>query len=520
MSLKYMNRRHFLQGMGSTALAIPFLGSLAPSLARAAATPPRRVVFVYSLYGVFGNQFFPSVAADQQVANQFEMYYKLLKDIPGPMSQVLGTQFDSVRSKMNVFRGFEVYGQGKHNRTAFLSARCDGDHNAIKSSVPWFKTADVLIENSSKVYPTNPGLRALRMKSIGTDAMDSADACSWLRDNQGKSQQPFWDTSDTAAFSRVFPGGVPSGGSSPTPAPSNSSGQQLIADRLLDAYKSLMGNRRISSEDKLRLDEHVQRVHELNKATSSTPTQPTQNVCSVRSLSAYAPARPVRELYTNYIDLAVSALACNRTQVVCLFIPHFEDAYTFPRIQPGSSMTTAHIASHFYWWDQGERVEPSFSGDPFVAYANYYKWVSARVAELVTKLDSTLDSDGSRLLDNTLVVWGNENGEAPHTNKTHPIVTAGSMGGAFKTGYYFDFRARPLSNNQGVLAKSRGRPLTQLLVSVMQGMGLQPQEYLSEGDAGGFGGWAQDPEDPGAIDRANQKFGSARNSPLPFIFNG
>jgi len=70
-----------------------------------------------------------------------------------------------------------------------------------------------------------------------------------------------------------------------------------------------------------------------------------------------------------------------------------------------------------------------------------HAWFSGEVAYLLDKLKATPDGEGSTLLDNSLVVWGNELADgAAHSQRPIPIVVAGRAGGAItSTGRYLDY---------------------------------------------------------------------------------
>lgn len=59
------------------------------------------------------------------------------------------------------------------------------------------------------------------------------------------------------------------------------------------------------------------------------------------------------------------------------------------------------------------------------------------------------------MLDHTLVWWAQESGPETHQGDSLPILTAGSAGGRFTTGRYYDFRdrsARVLRDEDEILA--------------------------------------------------------------------
>ena len=68
---------------------------------------------------------------------------------------------------------------------------------------------------------------------------------------------------------------------------------------------------------------------------------------------------------------------------------------------------------------------------------------------IVQQLANTQDIDGSRLLDNTLVVWANEFGRGDHTLENHPIVFIGSARGAIPSGGRVIDQGRQVFNRLG-----------------------------------------------------------------------
>lgn len=66
-------------------------------------------------------------------------------------------------------------------------------------------------------------------------------------------------------------------------------------------------------------------------------------------------------------------------------------------------------------------------------------WYAEPFAYLLKKLDSIPEGDGT-VLDNTLVLWGNELGKGnSHTRREVPFVLAGKAGGILRTGRYVQF---------------------------------------------------------------------------------
>jgi hypothetical protein len=85
-------------------------------------------------------------------------------------------------------------------------------------------------------------------------------------------------------------------------------------------------------------------------------------------------------------------------------------------------------------------------------------WQAQQVGYMLDKLSTTPESDGSMMLDNTVLLWGNELGVGnTHDYKNIPWMLAGGAGGYFKMGQYLQFQDVPHNN---------------LLVSICNAMGF------------------------------------------------
>jgi hypothetical protein len=141
------------------------------------------------------------------------------------------------------------------------------------------------------------------------------------------------------------------------------------------------------------------------------------------------------------MDIATSVLACDLTRVMSLQI-----SYAFSNVV---HTWLGHTKGHHTMCHDGidRRVELSAIDT----------WYTQQVAYLLGKLDSVSEGTGT-LLDNTLVVWGRENGNTAHNQENVPFLLAGKAGGALRTGRYLNFTSFT--------------PHAKLLVSVAQLMGM------------------------------------------------
>ena len=94
-------------------------------------------------------------------------------------------------------------------------------------------------------------------------------------------------------------------------------------------------------------------------------------------------------------------------------------------------------------------------------------WYAAQLAYLLGKLATAEETDGSRLLDSTLLLWSNELGKGnAHSRALAPYVLAGKAGGALRTGRFLTYTGDPPHNN--------------LLVSILQAMDISVAKFGKE----------------------------------------
>lgn len=156
------------------------------------------------------------------------------------------------------------------------------------------------------------------------------------------------------------------------------------------------------------------------------------------------------------LDLLVMSLACDLTRVASM------------QWSRGLSPT------RFNWLGVGiEHHELSHASDGDATaqaqLTDINVWYATEVAYLLDRLKAIPEGDGT-MLDNTLVVWGNDLGNgAAHSSYPVPFVIAGSAGGYFPTGRFLDYGDAPQNR---------------LLVSICNAMGLDDVQTFGDMDTG------------------------------------
>jgi hypothetical protein len=266
----------------------------------------------------------------------------------------------------------------------------------------------------------------------------------WARMIYSGANQPLPPMEDPVkAYARLF------SGSTGTPAQIAAllKRRQSVLDHVQDTLGSLGG--KVSGDDKTRVLQHQDSVRQIEKqiiaqtAACSAPTGVT-----MMNLTDEANYPAVGKLQ---MDLLVAALACDQTRVASLQWSHSVSQIGFPWL--GISQGH-HDLSHK---DDTDTVSKGY-------LVQINTWYAQQFAYLLGKLDAIPESDGTTLLDNTLVVWVNELAKGNiHSHAPLPIVMAGSCGGAIKTGRY--------------LKVANGTPQCNLLVSIANAMGVSMSTF-------------------------------------------
>ena len=244
-----------------------------------------------------------------------------------------------------------------------------------------------------------------------------------------------------------------------------------VSNQVMDDFKKLYASPSIAQSDKARLDNY------MTLLTSVEARLGVDTPACGKAMAIAGKLTDAESLQSAMIDLEVAALACGITNVVMHTVR-----------QVNSSIEVNNEAVHSAAHNNGAKLAEE---DKSVSQHAYYtRWVMTRVAELMTKLDAIDDGAGKTLLDNSFVLYGNGESRGFHTFYDMPVVIGGGQG-KLKTGYYIDYRPRPLKvvdSGQNLIA---GRPYNNLLVTLFKAMGFPAAEYQKFGQPGfgSYGGY-------------------------------
>lgn len=475
MSILKYSRRQFLRTSGGFILAIPFLPSLAEKAQAAEGVIPKRFVTLRSMFGQPPEFFYP-LRPTTKLANAGDHAYYRAFQSGETLSTLLDSQFSSLLPKLSLIRGLDL-GEGGHNDCMILAPgklplNADGTVNGSVSS--WKSSLDMVLANSSIMYPATPNLRSLLIQPApgGEDYNHSFSILDGVH-------QPY-SKDISKLFSTLF---KKSAGGTTTPVVDSKNSKILKAvDLAKSAYDSIRSSAQISKVDKERLDRHIAMVNDVeNRLSSVQPQVPLS--CNSGTLGALD---TFDQVYTAANDIVVLALSCGMTQVVSL-------SYSWFQSLANETHTNFHDSSH---WTYGGQTYPSIgAGEEYKINSPFknniqrmWSLVPKKVADLMKKMDSVTETNGKTLLDNSLVYWGCEYGAADHGAYGMPILVGGTLNGAVNPGYY-DFTHRPFlyyAGRSDIMSPVGTIPYTNFLTSLAYLYGLPASSY-EKNNQGGFG---------------------------------
>lgn len=229
-----------------------------------------------------------------------------------------------------------------------------------------------------------------------------------------------------------------------------------ILDRAKDRAEAL--SRKISSGDKVKLDEYLTSVREVEKRVESLRKK-GQDAAKPQDEPAATMERPASGLpddlrdHTRLMcDLIAIAFQTDRTRVASLLLARDLSALYYPFLEVKKGH---HSASHYNDSPEYERIS---------------RFHLSQFAYLAEKLDNMPEGEGSVLDSSCLMFLSNMWVGRTHDNSRLPVVLAGGLGGALETGRTLNY----------LPSCDEDRKMCSLYLSIMDRMGVRLEQF---GDA-------------------------------------
>lgn len=450
-SKSWLSRRNVLRGLGVT-LALPWLESLAPPVARAQATAsPKRYVFMYFSNGV-AQAFWPATGAGAGAAWQLS-----------PLQEPLAPYKQYIQVLSNV------------GQTALFGGHPNPSHSQLCAP-----TTSCTVNDGSQAVLGGPSVDQVLAQNIGgeTPFPSLQIGCSTMN-SYADGQHPAisrsisWAASDQPLYKEVNPQAVfdrlVTQLGAPMDDPEAQAQAQLrqardlsVLDYVLDEANTLKP--KLSSSDQRRLDQFLTSVQELETRVkqqgSSMPggtktyTRPTLSAsynerADIKSIDATDPEGYDRNEHAEVMnDLITMAFETDLTRVVSHML---DDArsdyhYRFLKQREFSPTGSVEIDAPLDTVLQGDLLglhALQHDGDNNNGFATVNHWFVQKFASLLDRLSKAPEADGSgkTILDNTVVVFMSGMQGSNHQADKLPIILGGSGGGLLKTDYHHSFPA-------------------------------------------------------------------------------
>lgn len=430
-----IDRRKFLLGASGAALALPMLEAFAPRSAFGAVAPaPKRLVLVVHRHGrVAGNgrngqdNWSPRTSTGAYAAT-------------GDLSAML--------SALGAIRNEIVTVDGIDNLVRHTTGNADGHHSGART----FLTCMRHTSSGGGGGPSIDFVAGQRLRASPTQRASLVFPASPLAFEYQYDAPGFYGANGTpptllnsnpkAALLNVFGTALPT--TPPPPVPPQKTLQDRltgrrgsILDAVADSYEAL--HNQVSVSDRQRLDQHATfiRTLETRFSTTTPPPPPVAGQGCLRPLDSAIPTysssqisrgRMDGQIIPSQIENLVMSLACDLTRVASL---HFEHGYDpvfsseFTGTSPFDGANNHHAIIH---------STPSLSNASQPDLTKAFGQHGKMFTRLVNRLAEVTDVDGTRLLDNTLVLWVSDMGYgSSHFDFNIPVVMAG-MKSAFTKG--------------------------------------------------------------------------------------
>ncbi len=478
---KRFNRRQFLRSASGATLAIPFLPSLVKDAkAQDASMPKFFVAMAYENGGIWGQNMYPS---DGVLSETTSYAGRAVRhgDLAGSISdgnRVLCPALTApetlltptLLSKVNVLRGLDIPWYLSHHKGGYLGNLAANDNNEAYQ-LRHRRTIDQIMAYSPSFYANTDGLVE---RSV---ALGERKDMSWNNANPAQQTGPFQTAmtyqNDVLLFKSLF-----------TPGERYAGVNTFIVDRVLTRFNSIRQSSGISNGDRMRLDQHMEQIYEIQRKMQTTltcdpdalpngltqPGDPNTLAMEYSSDFGYNPILQ-GQYWQAFNDVLVVAFSCGLTRIATMLFNE-----TFSTYNGGGAWHQA--VTHY-------GTLPEYQEWIVEANRNIFELV---FLDLAAKLDAVQAADGQTLLDHSLLMWTQECGQVTHYTYSLPVVTAGSAGGFFNTGKFVDYRNVDITYNNGDprYNDAPGLIWNQWMGTILQSMSVSPSEY-EDGETGGYG---------------------------------
>lgn len=437
------SRRTVLRGAG-VALALPWLESLLPRAARAQAVqPPKRFLPVYLPNGA--PELWKPQAAGAGSAWKLSSVLEPLSALKAKVTVISGLENGSV---------FNADGSGTveppHSRQPGAWLTCaDADQVAQQLNVS--EANGVSVDQLLAAHLPIGGATALPSLQVGlSTVLSSCDgkACSLSRSVSWRTPvEPLYKLVDPKQVFERLVGVV-----SPPPDQPGTLKRRAERRSVLDAVleSAAVVQPKLSKLDQEKMEQFLDSVRGVERRVQQVPELGLS--CPLPSPPAFADFSEGQQYVQTTAtynkathadlmnDLIVLAFQCDLTRVISYMLEDENSEFTYDHVPlrtftaEGSTPAGAGVCGQYSGAQHGSTDE----------FATITWWNVGKVAALCQKLDALQESDGSTVLDNSVVFLGSSMHGSDHRCTDLPSLFVGGGGGRLKTDQHVALTSRPM----------------------------------------------------------------------------
>ena len=409
-------RREFVRDLGLSAAAVPFLLNL-PSLGFAqGGRRKQRLVVIFSPNGVVPSTFWPDEEGEsftfKESLKPLEPFKSRTLTLKGVCDKIRGDGDNHMRGIGCLLTGIELF-----------PGNIQGG-----SDTPAGWASGLSVDQEIKAFlQADPATRT-RFGSLEVGVLVPDRADTWTRMSYAGANKPLTPVDDPYRLFDKLYGRL-----------EDRESLRSVLDDLQEDLKKLHAE--VGSEDRRLLDEHTERVRELERELQ-VPDETVGHAVPELEPGVAAQNDNMPRLSKMQIDLLVASFAADFARVATF---QYTNSVGGARMKWIGVDKGHHALSH----------EPDSNKEVQEQLTKINGWFCEQIAYLAKRLDETPEPGGQgSLLDNTVIVWTNELGKGnSHTLNDIPFVLVGG-GLGFRMGR--SVKMKDVPHNRLLLAFAHG----------------------------------------------------------------
>ena len=476
-----IRRRHFLHGVGQFGLWLPILPSLR---AKAAEEDQKNFICFFKPNGCYSEDYFGHDLYKLDQAKDLSGGHRSIRldQLPGPISEIFPTQWDAVKGQLNFYLGLDA---ARTNHDGSIPFATGGAHPSVDQLV-----YEIWRERGQSVH-----ISAVQATTRGYQKESSFAL------NNGRVQPVRAYNNAIALFKQLF--------SDVRSAPIGNGEDQFAylikeekaVDAILEDAKSMLKNKNLSDADKRMLGDYLEFVNEKQKKLKEMIRGDKDHSIPQKGVPPI-PSKDLEQkpllLMDEMVELMVAAIKTGACQVFNFQLASSVDETSFPLTTAGYRSGDYHsIISH----DSNRREDHKLVD----------RYLFGQVLKTFQELNAPIHESGSTYADNTLIYVSGDIGtnRVPSHHESNGLIAITLAG-----------KHIPIASGRALAyskyrEQANGYPHNQLLIGLMQALGIPPSDWQALLSRHGLG------QEAGFGEYGGSQMGISagdKEKPLPYLF--